>query len=115
MARDSSGSVLCVEGKYLLGIISPLLAELMAIQHGISRAIDMGWNKIVIESDASNAVHAIKNVPPLSLEAQVVNLICRLSSNFVGISFAYSPRSTNSLAHEVARRCFVPQSSFCVR
>lgn len=104
VARDSSSSVLCVEGKYLLGIMTPLLAELMAIQHGISRAIAMGWKKIVIESDASNAIHAINNVPPLSMEAQVVNLICRLSTDFVGISFAYIPRSTNSLAHEAIRR-----------
>lgn len=42
--RDSDGAVLCVEGKYLPGSLSPLLAELIAIRTEISRAISMGWS-----------------------------------------------------------------------
>lgn len=59
VGRDNSGTLFCAEGKYLRGSFSPLLAELIVTQVGISRAISMGWNSIIIEFDASIAVEAI--------------------------------------------------------
>lgn len=43
VGRDSSGAILCVEGKFLPVSFTPLMAELIAIQHDLLRAISMGW------------------------------------------------------------------------
>lgn len=112
VGRDSSGAILCVEGKFLSGSFTPLMAELIAIQHDLLRAISMGWNNIIIESDASQAVQEINLVHPFSMEDQVVRSICRLSSNVECISILQSPRNTNQIAHELARRSIYSRTSF---
>lgn len=100
VGRDNSETLFCAEWKYISGSLSSLLAELIAIQVGISRAISMGWNSIIIEIDASNAVKAIRKLHPYSMEAHVVTSIESLCSKLECISIVYSLRSTNQLAHE---------------
>lgn len=112
IGRDSSGAILCVEGKFLPGSFTPIMAELIAIQHDLLRATSMGWNDIIIESDTTQAVQAINLVHPFSMEDQVVHSICRLSSNVECISVLHSPRSTNQIAHELARRSIYSHTNF---
>lgn len=56
---------MCVEGLLLTGSVSPLMTELFAIKQGIIRAISMGWNNIILETDALAAVKAIDRQAPI--------------------------------------------------
>lgn len=112
VGRDSSRVVVCVECKVFQGIFSPLLAELVAIKSEILCAIEMGWDKIIIESDDLKAVNVIDNFSPCSMEAPVFDFILNLISIMEHVPIKHCYRSANSVTHEVALRSICSRQNF---
>lgn len=76
----------------------------MSILFGIQLAHMLGLSKVLLESDANNAVLAIRNkyagYSPIHL---VYDDISNLSSSFDCFSITHVRRADNTLAHLVAR------------
>ncbi|PON84413.1 hypothetical protein TorRG33x02_197460 [Trema orientale] len=61
--RDDLGSILLLTFKSDIAT-SPLEAECMAIQMVLITALEKGWSRMTVESDATPVVHALKSGKP---------------------------------------------------
>lgn len=115
VGRDSSGVVVCAQGKVIQGSFTPLLAEVVAIKSRFLCAIGLSWNKFIIESDALLAIKAMDNYNPSSMEASLVDFIRSLVSCVDHVSFMHCFRSANRVAHSwlVGVLSLVKTSNFC--
>lgn len=51
VGRDNFGTLNIVEGRIMQGDFSPKTAELIALREGLSMAISLGWERVVVESE----------------------------------------------------------------
>lgn len=104
VARDDKGDLIQAKIVCLHSVVSPVLAEIMAIKKALSWIADTSWRNVTVESDSLISVQAIRSkVSMLSPFGRVVmdcrNLIQRLFT----ISLCFIKRSANMSAHELAR------------
>lgn len=52
VGRDSNGQVLFAEGRCYIGSVSLFVAELRSVEEGLKKAIDLGYDRLILESDA---------------------------------------------------------------
>lgn len=76
-ARDYTGSVLGLATGFAHGIISPRVAEAMAIRKGLKLAMALKADTVMIESDARAIVQNVSsaNVPPTDVGVVVQDCI----------------------------------------
>ena len=83
----------------------PLHSEAVACLAAIDGAIRIGANRIILESDASNLVQAMKSTDydrsTIGVLVKEARSLCRL--NFVSFHFSFARRACNSAAHELAK------------
>ncbi|XP_073153922.1 uncharacterized protein [Henckelia pumila] len=81
------------------------------VKERVSRAIHMGWNDWMVESDALSMIQVLKTPTPFSLDAPIYEEVRRLCSNNHVKVIRYNPRKTNMAAHVTAKHCFQSEIS----
>lgn len=84
-------------------IDSPLVAEALALYHGIRKALDLGLPSISFFSDCKTLTRAIITKSQIKEIYGILMDIDSLSSHFVSISFHHIPRSQNRDADLLAK------------
>ncbi|GJV02745.1 reverse transcriptase [Tanacetum coccineum] len=102
IGRDSSGFILHVYGTPCHAL-SPLHAEVLAIHSVCHLASCRGWYHAIVKSDSQLAISLsyTETVPPWSIAALVDDI--RLWSKNMDLSFSWTSRDNNQLAHYAAR------------
>ncbi|KAL5744009.1 hypothetical protein ACOSP7_026871 [Xanthoceras sorbifolium] len=87
------------------GVLSPAAAEAKAICFGLLMAFEGGMAKFSLNSDAANVIRFLdEDAVSLSEVGLLIEDIKDLVRRFNGdVSSAYSPRSTNWVAHSPAK------------
>ncbi|XP_073120683.1 uncharacterized protein [Henckelia pumila] len=102
--RDHVGTV---RAAFASGIRLPdcvLSAELLTILHGLQFALHFGFDKVLVSSDSSLAVHAVNS--SLEIRDPVGNFVADVRSLLASINFIalnLVNREANKLAHCIAR------------
>ncbi|XP_074347620.1 uncharacterized protein LOC141686486 [Apium graveolens] len=107
VARNSSGHLIQAKAKLFQEMITPALAEAMAIKEALSWTKQEQWKKVVIESDSLVAIQAIRGqVPMRSLLGKVVEDCRNLVKGASTTSLFFVKRYANEAAHYIARESY---------
>ena len=102
--RNSEGQFLVAAAQSFKGHVEVDVAEAVAIREALSWLKNRGWSHVIVKSDAQSVVHVINDqVVGPSVLGTVVYDISLLKTKFVNISFRFSKRSANRVAHAIAR------------
>jgi ribonuclease HI len=100
--HDGAFVLSCSEG--LNGFPAPELAEALAVRSALYMAKDRGFQKLVLVSDCLSLIQRISSsVRDRSVIGSVICDIKSLKSDFESCTFRFSSRSTNVVAHKLAR------------
>ncbi|CAN6715719.1 unnamed protein product [Malus baccata var. baccata] len=88
-------------------------AEAAAIRYALLACIDLGFNDIIIETDACSVIKMLKKevLTDFSIEC-ILGDIEVLAQKLRSVSFAFVPREGNCAAHSVAKYAFKEGRSF---
>ena len=100
------------QGKFIEGgcfksdiCLSPFMMEALGILEGMKLAASQCWNSIVVESDCSKIIEYLnKGFSPNSELGTLLDNIRNLSMSFMNCTFSFVSRSSNVVAHILARR-----------
>ena len=103
--RSYDGSFVGACQHRLLGYFSPKTAELIAIREVLSWIKRLGYDQIVLESDALTVVKALlsSSTSDFSSFGSLVDNCKSLIAEMNSVSVSFVPRSANSVAHLIAR------------
>ena len=103
--RSYDGSFVGACQHRLLGYFSPKTAELIAIREVLSWIKRLGYDQIVLESDALTVVKALlsSSTSDFSSFGSLVDDCKFLIAEMNSVSVSFVPRSANSVAHLIAR------------
>ncbi|KAK1357920.1 hypothetical protein POM88_051176 [Heracleum sosnowskyi] len=103
--RDFRGRVLRAQATFMNGIISIEAAEAMALRNGMYLAKDLGCGNYYLSSDCANAVGCLKKRDTSLADWHVIIEDIISSDHFFSFcsQVFYSPRSSNKMAHNIAR------------
>ncbi|CAH9136906.1 unnamed protein product [Cuscuta epithymum] len=101
--RDDSVNFIAGMSKVWIGVLSPLVAELIGIREALSWAKGRGWDRVDVESDSSGAISEILKESSISLVGVLDGDIREIASCFMDISFFHVKRSANRASHELAK------------
>ncbi|XP_074301324.1 uncharacterized protein LOC141632703 [Silene latifolia] len=103
VCRDEMGRVLWGLARHKKEVWEPRVAEAVAVLDRMEEAVKAGHENLVVESDCSHLIEAIKahktGRSPFFL---VLNDIRTLCSLFSSISWSYTSRNNNKVAHALA-------------
>ncbi|XP_074293374.1 uncharacterized protein LOC141620388 [Silene latifolia] len=103
VCRDEEGRVLWGSTVVLEQAWDPRVAEAVAVFEGMKEAAQRGHSKVVIESDCLPIVDALQKAKTgRSMLALVLDDILAFRNSFVSISWAYTSRKNNCVAHALA-------------
>ncbi|XP_031101785.1 uncharacterized protein LOC116005682 [Ipomoea triloba] len=104
VVHASDGRFLAARNSPVRSLRDPVLAEAMAIKEALSWAKDCGWQVVAIYSDCQVVCNLLKDTSPsYSYSGCVVSDCIALKRYFVDVSFHFVSRSSNTLAHALAR------------
>jgi ribonuclease HI len=102
--RDHKGQFLLSFSEGMSGYPAPEMAEAIAVRRALTVSRDKGFQKIVIVSDCLSLIQRISSVArDRSTLGTVVGDIKTLKTDFESCLFRFSSRSTNVVAHKLAR------------
>ncbi|WMV49247.1 hypothetical protein MTR67_042632 [Solanum verrucosum] len=105
VALDSLGNLLHAHGSPIQFVGKVMTAEAIAIRKALEYAINKGWKRVKILSDAKNVVDMIQKRVATSWEIEVLcEDIWKLSSMFNHVEFIYISRSVNKIADSTLAR-----------
>ena len=84
VARDDKGDLIQAKTICLYGMVSPVMAEFMAIKEALSWIEDTGWMNVIVESDSLVSVQVIRS------KVSILSPLDVLSWNAATCSKAYS-------------------------
>ncbi|KAH0640996.1 hypothetical protein KY285_037582 [Solanum tuberosum] len=103
-ALDSLGNLLHAHGSPIQFVGKVMTAEAIVIRKALEYAINKGWKRVKILSDAKNVVDMIQKRVTTSWEIEVLcEDIWKISSMFNHVEFIYISRSVNKIADKLAR------------
>lgn len=100
---QADDNILISDSKVEEFVSSPLQAEGLAIREAIIQARRLGYNKLIVKSDAQTLVRAIDGRDSFKELFGIIHDIQNLSFEFSVISFVYISRSHNSAADSLAK------------
>ncbi|TVU37137.1 hypothetical protein EJB05_10434, partial [Eragrostis curvula] len=104
IVRDERGDTLAVEGRWMEYLADAITAEAMAARNGLSLAVALGYDKVILEVDnSSQAISLRAAVPDLSTISGLCQEIQELGSSFVEFEVSLVGREANSAAHCCAK------------
>ncbi|KAI4995184.1 hypothetical protein ZWY2020_035087 [Hordeum vulgare] len=113
LMRDHHGSFMMACNEGIAGIVAPELAEAMAARRALEVSRDNGFRCISMASDCLTLIQRIRSSSmDRSLVGSVVGDIKRLASEFDICSFKHVGRSSNVMAHVLARRSMLSSCNF---
>ncbi|XP_004308590.1 PREDICTED: uncharacterized protein LOC101299621 [Fragaria vesca subsp. vesca] len=87
-----------------VGFPSPYICEMMALRNGLHFCVQAGFTHVQVECDCQVVVNAIHLAEKdLSSEGAIVDEIRTLLSYFQSVSLGFISRSSNNVAHYVAK------------
>ncbi|KAM1227152.1 hypothetical protein FF1_006386 [Malus domestica] len=102
--RDARGAFMATTTCFLPFVSSALQAELLAIKHGVELAQQLGYQKVQVESDSSQAISIINTCVD---RASVVDLLVgddlHSVASFIASKFISISRNNNGIAHCLAK------------
>ncbi|XP_074276452.1 uncharacterized protein LOC141600168 [Silene latifolia] len=103
VCRDSEGKVLWGMAHSRREVWEVHVAEAVAILEGLELAVEKGHDRIVVESDCSQVIEALRQRKKgRSLFTFIINDILRLCFSFISVSWSFTSRRNNAVAHELA-------------
>jgi ribonuclease HI len=112
VVRYSKGDFMAASTIFLPYVLSPAVAEAMAMREGLSLANGMGCTNVIMESDSTETIDACNGTEAWWEEFAAILADCvDLTSLLNSVSFQYCPREANEVAHDLARDCFACKSS----
>jgi ribonuclease HI len=112
VVRDYKGEFIAASTVFLPHVLSPAVAEAMAMREGLSLANRMGCTNVIMESDSSETVDACNGTEVWWGESEAILADCvDLASLLNSVSFQYCPREANEVAHDLARDSFACKNS----
>lgn len=104
VARNSTCNILDWRQKELNFVVSPALAETIAIQQGIDMAMELGFQNVIMESDCLGVLQDISSSSPcLATGGHVIDDIkCKVSFSS-SIIFSHVLRTANTVAHDMSK------------
>ncbi|KAF7812935.1 ribonuclease H [Senna tora] len=98
-----------------LGKVSAFNAELWGIHHGLNLAWNMGWKRIIMESDSLVAVKKIRESQQCDAnESPILDSIRRLLRREWVVKMNYIPRASNSCADKLAKHGLSFDVGICI-
>lgn len=105
VVRDAHGSMIRAQANWTGHDASPMVMEALAILEGVRLAVDQGYQKVEIESDAQQVIKLIEDPGGTrSCIATIRQDIEELSGNFSSFKLLFANRQANEAAHLCARR-----------
>ncbi|KAL8091605.1 hypothetical protein AgCh_034018 [Apium graveolens] len=107
ITRDSEGMLLQAKTGIFAGVVTPVLAEAMAVKEALSWIDRMKWMDVTLVSDCLVVVQAIRSITPM--RSQFGNVIeeCREYLRRLNkIGLYHVKRSANRAAHQLARKSY---------
>ncbi|XP_074318863.1 uncharacterized protein LOC141655696 [Silene latifolia] len=103
VCRDSSGKVLWGMTHNRREVWEAHVAEAVAVLEGLEQAREAGHDRVVVESDCSQVIEALKQRKTgQSLFSLVLDDILRLCSSFSSVVWSFISRKNNVVAHTLA-------------
>jgi ribonuclease HI len=103
--RDQAGKFIAAGSGKSLHLGSPIQSEAVACLAAIQGANEIGANRIILESDASTLVQALKSkdydMSSFGVVVKEARSLCTL--NFESFQFSFCRRTCNNAAHELAK------------
>ncbi|KAI5328727.1 hypothetical protein L3X38_028124, partial [Prunus dulcis] len=88
----------------ITGCFSAKITELLAIWEGLQFAWVAGYDSLVVETDAKNAINDIvSGTEAFGVARGIINDIHMLSRNFDSLSFVFAPRLCNTVVDRIAK------------
>ncbi|KAJ1405964.1 Ribonuclease H domain [Sesbania bispinosa] len=89
-----------------VGLGESIVAEFQAVYWGLHLALDMGFRKIYLESDALEVVQSLNmgDPPYLDVHADLLGSIKELMRRSMDVSITFSPRESNKAADYLAKQ-----------
>ncbi|KAL8098853.1 hypothetical protein AgCh_031539 [Apium graveolens] len=114
VARDSDGMLIEAITVVHYELVSPVLAEAMAVKEALSWIDARQWSGVTLESDCLVVVQAIRSKTPMRSRFGVVVTECRdFMHRLNNIELLFVKRSANMVAHTLARESYaLPGRSF---
>ncbi|TVU26789.1 hypothetical protein EJB05_29353, partial [Eragrostis curvula] len=100
IVRNERGDTPAVEGRWMEHLPDALTAEASAARHGLSLAVALGYDKVILEVDNSSLATSIRtDAPNLSTISGLCQEIKELGRSFVDFNVSLVGREANSAAH----------------
>ncbi|KAL5835512.1 hypothetical protein ACOSQ3_015070 [Xanthoceras sorbifolium] len=98
--RDDFGHVRAAGSLKLKTFFHPLLAEAVALLHGVWATLSSGFSPILVESDALGVVNVLKEGSSPTSDLVGIRVVCR-SLNI--LCFSFVPRTMNKFVDALAK------------
>ncbi|XP_031095050.1 uncharacterized protein LOC115999334 [Ipomoea triloba] len=102
--RDDYGKIVGVLMSRVSGLYSIKEAEAMGAREALSWINKKGWTRVILETDAQVVTQAVNNGDFLTLFGAIVYEIRVFLSELPYVHFPFVRRSSNMLAHVIAKR-----------
>ncbi|KAM1933989.1 hypothetical protein ACFX15_018211 [Malus domestica] len=102
--RDEQGHFLAATTYFLPTVTSALQAEMLAIKRGVELTHQLGFQKVLIRSDSSQAISIILTcVDRASTMDLLEGDVLHITEAFIASKFIFVSRNNNSIAHCLAK------------
>ncbi|XP_019191714.1 PREDICTED: uncharacterized protein LOC109186242 [Ipomoea nil] len=109
--RDEHGTFVAARGIQWDGVFSPREAEATAIREALSWIKELNLNKVSVETDSLQVVNSLKSSIGESSFHVILSDIKNVLCDFSHVFLSFVKRSTNGVAHAIAR--YAVSSSGC--
>lgn len=99
VCRNLKGQIVFAEGRSLVGILEPHLAEIIAIKEGVLLASKSNWSSWVVAISAVQAISLKNQFSNDALLSEEIRPFCALAKD---ASIVHCSRKANSIAHFLA-------------
>ena len=103
MIRGADGGVISSGYGVLVNVGETFHAEICACLHAVQRAADLGFQRVILATDASMVVQAVISsyFDRTSASGLIWELKSLLASNFVAFDVVHNPCTCNLVAHNL--------------
>jgi len=110
--KDNQGVFVAASSSFIPHVPSAVVAEALAMLHGLRFANDLGYSRIQAESDNLEVIQLCLGEERIWNEATAVYAEIISTAGSIGnVSFSHCRREANEVANDIARVCFSSQNS----
>ncbi|XP_007216027.2 uncharacterized protein LOC18782446 [Prunus persica] len=104
VVRNVHGDLMGAISVPITGCFTAKITKLLAIRESLQFAWEAGYDSLVVETDAKNAINDIVyGTEAFGVAGGIINDIHMLSRNFFSLSFVFAPRLCNTVADRLAK------------